>query len=131
MGRWQGGTRRGGGRAAHDGAVAYDGGEGKRRGGAACEGAVVVAHDGAGDPLMWVGTRGRGRRQGEGRALVVGGRCILVGLRRHVRGVIGAGASGKQRARAAIDENSTRPRCGVPSARQMWMVGTPPVGRYK
>ena len=75
--------------------MAHDGGEGKRRGRAACEGAVVVACDGAGDPSMWVGTcgsgpgaRGRGRRRGEGRVWVAGGMCVLVGLRRHVCGVI-------------------------------------------
>ena len=56
---------------------------------------VVVAHNGAGDPSMWVGmhgsgpgARGQGRRRGEGRAWVVGGTCVLVGLCRHVRGVI-------------------------------------------
>ena len=105
--RWhvEGGS---GGRAAHDGVVARDGGEGKQRGRAACEGAVVVARDRASDPSMWVGmrgsglgARGRGRRQGEGRAWVVGGRCILMGLCRHVRGVIGVGASGKERVWAA------------------------------
>ena len=63
-----------GGRAAHDGAVACDGGEGKGWGGAACKGAVVVACNGAGDPLMWVGSHwgrvglGWGRvGEGEGR----------------------------------------------------------------
>ena len=86
----------------------------------------MVARDRAGDPSMWVGTcgsglgaRGQGRRWGEGQAWVVGGKCILVGLCRHVCGVIGMGASGKQRARVASDENSTRPRCGVLLARQM------------
>ena len=57
--------------------------------------AVVVARNGAGDPSMWVGTRGsgpgacgQGRRQGEVRVWVVGGTCILVGLHRHVHGVV-------------------------------------------
>ena len=44
---------------------------------------VVVAHDRAGDLLMWVrmcgsGAHGRGRRPGEGRAWVVGGMCITI-----------------------------------------------------
>ena len=47
----------GGGRAAHNGAVACDGAEGKRWGGAACEGqvvrVVVVTRDGASDPSSW------------------------------------------------------------------------------
>ena len=56
---------------------------------------VVVAHDGAGDLSMWVGTRGsglgargQGRRQGEGQAWVVDGTCVLVDLRQHVHGVV-------------------------------------------
>ena len=102
----------GGGRAAQDRAVARDGGEGKGWGGAACKD-VVVAHDRASDLSMWVGThesgpgaRGRGRRWGEGRAWVMGGRCVLMGLHRHIRGVVGTGASGKERAWAATDGHS-------------------------
>ena len=56
---------------------------------------VVVAHNGAGDPSMWVGmhgsgpgARGQGRRRGEGRAWVMGGTCVLVGLRWHIHGVV-------------------------------------------
>ena len=36
--------------------MARDGGEGKGRGGVACEGAVLVACDGASNPSMWVGS---------------------------------------------------------------------------
>ena len=57
--------------------------------------AVVVTHDGASDPLMWVGmhgsglgAHGRGRRWGEGRAWVMDGMSALVGLCRHVCGVV-------------------------------------------
>ena len=51
--------------------MARNRGEGKGRGGAACEGEVVVACDGADDPSMWVvshwGRMGLGRgRMGEG-----------------------------------------------------------------
>ena len=71
-GGWHVGWRRrgiegsGGGRAAHDGAVARDGAEGKRRGGAACKGAVGKGSGGrtrrgqSSDPSMWVGMRGSG-----------------------------------------------------------------------
>ena len=102
---WQGSTLRGGGMRW--------GGEGKRRGGAACEGAVVVARDGASGPSMWVGMRGsrpgvhgRGRRRGEGQVWVMGGRCVLVSLYQHIHGVVSAGASGKERAWVASDGNS-------------------------
>ena len=56
---------------------------------------VVVTRDRAGDPSMWVGTcgsgpgvHGRGRRPGEGQVWVMGRTCTLVGLRRHICGVI-------------------------------------------
>ena len=49
-----------------------------------------------------------------------------MGLHQHVREVVGAGASGKERehGRQAMEtqcawEKLTRPQCGVPSARQM------------
>ena len=90
---WQGGTRRGGGTRWGRGQAT-----GPRAGRYArvqVVRAVVVACDRAGDPSMWVGTRGsgpgahgRGRRWGEGRAWVVGGTCILVGLCQHVHGVV-------------------------------------------
>ena len=45
---------------------------------------VVVTRDGASNPSMWVGTHGsgpgahgRGRRQGEGQAWVMGGTCAV------------------------------------------------------
>ena len=42
-----------------------------------------MAHDGAGDPSMWVGMHGsgaygQGRRRGEGRAWVIGRMCVAV-----------------------------------------------------
>ena len=122
--------------AAHDGAVARDGGEGKGWGGAACKGAVVVACDGAGDPSMWVGSHwgrvGLGQGcvgEGEGgvrarRGLWVGGVSSWVCIGTSVGLLAQEQVARRERRQQAMEtqhtwEKLTRPRCSVPLARQM------------